>query len=51
MRILLVEDDQVLASFIVKGFKEAGFAVDCCYPSVGSVRARRFDRGGGFSSF
>jgi DNA-binding response OmpR family regulator len=28
MRLLLVEDDPKLASFIVKGFKESGFAVD-----------------------
>ena len=28
MRVLLVEDDLKLASFIVKGLKEAGFAVD-----------------------
>ncbi len=30
MRLLVVEDDKKLASFIVKGFKEAGFAVDHC---------------------
>ncbi len=28
MRLLLVEDDQNIAGFIVKGFQEAGFAVD-----------------------
>lgn len=28
MRILLIEDDRKIASFIVKGFKSAGFAVD-----------------------
>ncbi len=28
MRILVVEDDAKIASFIVRGFKEAGFAVD-----------------------
>ncbi len=28
MRILLIEDDQVIADFIAKGMKEAGFAVD-----------------------
>lgn len=28
MRLLLVEDDQNIADFIVKGFQEAGFAVD-----------------------
>ncbi len=28
MRLLVVEDDKKLASFIVKGFEESGFAVD-----------------------
>ena len=28
MRILLVEDDQKIASFVIKGLKAAGFAVD-----------------------
>ncbi|MBU2499501.1 MAG: response regulator transcription factor [Proteobacteria bacterium] len=28
MRILLVEDDQKIASFVLKGLKESGFAVD-----------------------
>ncbi len=28
MRLLLIEDDQKIASFIIKGFKSAGFAVD-----------------------
>ena len=28
MRILLVEDDIKIASFIIKGFKAEGFAVD-----------------------
>jgi two-component system OmpR family response regulator len=28
MRILLIEDDKKIASFIIKGFKETGFAVD-----------------------
>ena len=28
MRILLVEDDDKIASFIVKGFKAEGFAID-----------------------
>lgn len=28
MRLLLVEDDPVISSFVVKGLKEAGFAVD-----------------------
>lgn len=30
MRILLVEDDQTVANFVVKGFNQAGFAVDWC---------------------
>ncbi len=28
MRILVVEDDKIIASFIVKGLRQAGFAVD-----------------------
>ncbi|HDY71165.1 MAG TPA: response regulator transcription factor, partial [Nitrospirae bacterium] len=28
MRILVVEDDVKIASFVVKGLREAGFAVD-----------------------
>ena len=28
MRLLVVEDDDKIASLIVKGFKQAGFAVD-----------------------
>ena len=28
MRLLLIEDDQVIANFITKGLKESGFAVD-----------------------
>ena len=30
MRILVVEDDDKIASFVVKGLKQAGFAVDRC---------------------
>lgn len=30
MRLLVVEDDQKIASFVVKGLKEAGYAVDRC---------------------
>lgn len=30
MRILLVEDDSKIASFITKGLKESGYAVDTC---------------------
>src|SRR3954469_16825661 len=28
MRVLIVEDDLTIAAFLVKGFKESGFAVD-----------------------
>ena len=28
MRILLVEDDQRIAAFVLKGLKESGFTVD-----------------------
>ncbi len=31
MRILIVEDDKKIASFIKKGLKESGFVVDCAY--------------------
>ncbi len=31
MKILLIEDDIKIASFIERGLKEAGFAVDCCF--------------------
>ena len=34
MRILVVEDDKKIASFISKGLKEAGFAVDIAYDGV-----------------
>src|ERR1700761_8956192 len=30
MRILVVEDDSKIASFVVKGLKQAGYAVDHC---------------------
>jgi hypothetical protein len=30
MRILVVEDDNKIASFIAKGLKQAGYAVDRC---------------------
>ena len=28
MRVLIVEDDDTIASFVAKGLEEAGFAVD-----------------------
>jgi DNA-binding response OmpR family regulator len=31
MRILVIEDDKKIASFIANGFKQAGFAVDVAY--------------------
>ncbi len=31
MRLLLVEDDKKIASFIEKGLREAGFSVDVCH--------------------
>jgi two-component system OmpR family response regulator len=34
MRLLLIEDDQKIASFIVKGFKAEGFAVDLAADGV-----------------
>ena len=30
MRVLVVEDDKKIASFVVNGLKQAGFAVDSC---------------------
>jgi len=30
MRVLLIEDDEKIASFIARGLKEAGFTVDVC---------------------
>ena len=30
MKILLIEDDQKIASFVKKGLQEVGFVVDCC---------------------
>jgi len=34
MRILVVEDDEKIASFISKGLKEAGYAVDVAHDGV-----------------
>jgi DNA-binding response OmpR family regulator len=31
MRLLLIEDDQKISTFIIKGFKEAGFVIDQAY--------------------
>ena len=37
MRILLVEDDLKIASFIIKGFKAEGFAVDHAQDGVNGL--------------
>ena len=34
MRILIVEDDKKIASFVSKGLREAGFAVDVATDGV-----------------
>lgn len=34
MRILVVEDDKKIASFLEKGLQEAGFTVDVCYDGL-----------------
>jgi two-component system OmpR family response regulator len=34
MRILVIEDDKKISSFVCKGFREAGFAVDAAYDGV-----------------
>jgi two-component system OmpR family response regulator len=44
MRVLLVEDDKKTAAFIVKGLKEAGYAVDHCSDGRnGFVSASAYD--------
>ncbi|HVV01068.1 MAG TPA: DNA-binding response regulator, partial [Verrucomicrobiae bacterium] len=41
MRVLVVEDDGKIASFVVKGLKQSGFAVDhCADGEQGLERAR-----------
>ena len=39
MRILVVEDDKKIASFVVKGLKQSGFAVDQDVRYVGGCRS------------
>jgi two-component system OmpR family response regulator len=34
MRLLIVEDDKKIASFLEKGLQEAGFAVDVCHDGI-----------------
>lgn len=46
MRILVVEDDDKIASFVVKGLKQSGFAVDRCADGedgLHSARANDYD--------
>ena len=44
MRILVVEDDAKIASFVVKGLKQNGFAVDrCADGEEAELLARRCD--------
>ena len=46
MRILVVEDDPKIASFVAKGFKESGFAVDRCADGedgLAMARATEYD--------
>ncbi len=46
MRILVVEDDDKIASFVVKGLKQSGFAVDRCgdgEEGLYSARANDYD--------
>ena len=40
MRILLIEDDAKIASFIEKGLKEAGFSVDKCADGQSGLESR-----------
>lgn len=41
MRILVVEDDDKIASFVVKGLKQSGFAVDRCGDGEDGLRQAR----------
>ncbi len=44
MRILVVEDDKKVASFLEKGFREEGYAVDVAHNGVdGGMKARVYD--------
>ena len=38
MRVLVVEDDSTIASFIVNGLKQSGFAVDCAADGEQALR-------------
>ncbi len=46
MRILIVEDDELIASFLEKGLKQAGFAVDsvtCAEDGLGMILSTFYD--------
>ncbi len=43
MRILLIEDDKKIASFIVKGLSENGYAVDVSYDGKSGLEAAEID--------
>lgn len=34
MKLLIVEDDEKIASFVVQGFKQAGYSIDCARDGV-----------------
>ena len=44
MRLLLVEDDQTLASFIAKGFRESGFGVEHCVDGAQALAVATVER-------
>ena len=37
MKVLLIEDDKKTASFVAKGFKEAGMVVEVCHDGLGGL--------------
>lgn len=46
MRLLLVEDDKKIASFLEKGLRESGFNVDLCFDGIDGLRlalSEKFD--------
>ena len=34
MKVLVIEDDQKIASFLTNGFRESGFVVDCAHDGL-----------------
>lgn len=44
MRILIIEDDKKVASFIERGLREEGYAVDAAHDGIdGSMKAHVYD--------